>query len=257
MPVMTPSRPAETPGSVNAPHPVLDAYYEDEVAKRRFIRKIFDETAGDYDRVDRLLAFGSGSWYRRRALRRAGLEPGMKVLDVATGTGLVAREIVRVTGNADSVIGIDPSPGMMGASSEPSPVRLIQGQAERLPFAAGTFDFLSLGFALRHMEDLLGVFREFRRVLKPGGRVVLLEITRPEGRMSGALIKFYMRSMVPMISRTVARHPDTPRLYRYYWDTIEACAPPAQVLSTMRDAGFRDVDRFLELGIFSEFRGRA
>jgi demethylmenaquinone methyltransferase/2-methoxy-6-polyprenyl-1,4-benzoquinol methylase len=251
------ARPDPAPIAVNAPHPVLDAYYEDEAQKRRFIRKIFDETAGDYDRVDRLLAFGSGSWYRRRALRRAGLEPGMKVLDVATGTGLVAREIVRVLGNPDNVIGLDPSPGMMGASSEPLPLRLIQGQAERLPFAAGTFDFLSLGFALRHMEDLSGVFREFRRVLKPGGRVLLLEITRPEGRMSGALIKFYMRSMVPVISRTVARHPDTPRLYRYYWDTIEACAPPERVLATMREAGFGDVDRFLELGIFSEFRGRA
>ncbi len=251
------TRPDPVPSAVNAPHPVLDAYYADEVQKRRFIRKIFDETAGDYDRVDRLLAFGSGSWYRRRALRRAGLEPGMKVLDVATGTGLVAREIIRVLGNSDDVLGLDPSPGMMGAASEPLPLRLIQGQAERLPFASGSFDFLSLGFALRHMEDLLGVFREFRRVLKPGGRVLVLEITRPEGRMSGALMRFYMRSMVPMISRTVARHPDTPRLYRYYWDTIEACAPPERVQATMRDAGFGEVDRFLELGIFSEFRGRA
>lgn len=254
---MTRPNHAAAPGAVNAPHPVLDAYYQDEAQKRRFIRKIFDETAGDYDRVDRVLAFGSGSWYRRRALRRAGLEPGMRVLDVATGTGLVAREIIRVLGNHEDVIGLDPSPGMMAAASEPLPLRLIQGQAERLPFASGTFDFLSLGFALRHMEDLLGVFREFRRVLKPGGRVLLLEITRAEGRVSGALLKFYMRSMVPMISRTVARHPDTPRLYRYYWDTIEACAPPDQVAATMRDAGFSAVDRYLELGIFSEFRGRA
>lgn len=254
---MTRPSPASDSSTVHAPHPVLDAYYDDEAQKRRFIRKIFDETAGDYDRVDRLLAFGSGSWYRRRALRRAGLAPGMKVLDVATGTGLVAREIVEVIGSHDDVIGIDPSPGMMGASSAPLRVPLIQGRAERLPFASGTFDFLSLGFALRHMEDLAGVFREFRRVLKPGGRLLLLEITRPEGRLSGALIKFYMRSMVPLISRTVARHPDTPRLYRYYWDTIEACAPPTQVIATLRDAGFGDVDRFLELGIFSEFRGRA
>jgi demethylmenaquinone methyltransferase / 2-methoxy-6-polyprenyl-1,4-benzoquinol methylase len=245
---------AKSADGVHAPHALLHHYYRSDADRRRFIRGIFDDTAGDYDRVDRLLALGTGSWYRRQALLRAGLSPGMRVLDVATGTGLVAREIQRVLAGTGSLVGLDPSPGMMGASGRPLRVSRVQGRAEFLPFADGSFDFLSLGFALRHLDDLLGVFREFRRVLGPGGRVLLLEITRPEGRWSGAMMRWYMRRLVPLASRLVARHRDTPRLYEYYWDTIEACAPPARVLATLSAAGFTQPDRHVELGMFSEFR---
>lgn len=254
---MTPTDIGAPKATVHAPHPILDRYYANDDDKRRFIRTIFDSTAHDYDRVDRLLAFGSGSWYRRRALQRAGLARGAKVLDVAVGTGLLAREMVTILGEDGDVIGIDPSPGMMAGGAMPLSIRLVQGRAERLPFASRSFDFLTLGFALRHLEDLRGVFAEFRRVLRPGGRLLLLEITRPEGRVANVLLRAYMRGVVPLLSRTVARHRDTPRLYQYYWDTIEACAPPADVLATISDAGFSGADRYVELGIFSEFRAYA
>jgi demethylmenaquinone methyltransferase / 2-methoxy-6-polyprenyl-1,4-benzoquinol methylase len=257
MPGMTPTTSDQTKPTVHAPHPILDRYYDNDEDKRRFIRTIFDSTAQDYDRVDRLLAFGTGSWYRRRALVRAGLAPGAKVLDVAVGTGLLAREMVNVLGTNAGIIGIDPSPGMMSAASSPLSIQLIQGRAEALPFAAGSFDFLSLGFALRHLEDLEAVFAEFRRVLRPGGRVLLLEITRAEGWFANTILRAYMRGVVPLLSRTVAKHRDTPLLYQYYWDTIESCAPPAQVLATLAAAGFSGTDRHVELGIFSEFRGYA
>ncbi|MFN0300131.1 MAG: class I SAM-dependent methyltransferase [Burkholderiales bacterium] len=254
---MTPTDRGAPRPAVHAPHPILDRYYANDDDKRRFIRTIFDSTAQDYDRVDRLLAFGSGSWYRRRALQRAGLAPGAKVLDVAVGTGLLAREMVTILGADGDIIGIDPSPGMMAGGAMPPAIKLVQGRAEALPFASRSFDFLTLGFALRHLEDLRSVFTEFRRVLRPGGRLLLLEITRPEGRIANTLLRAYMRGVVPLMSRTVARHHDTPRLYRYYWDTIEACAPPTDVLSTISDAGFSGADRYVELGIFSEFRAFA
>lgn len=240
---------------VHEPHPILPAYYSNAEAKQGFIRRVFDTTAVDYERVDRLLAFGSGPWYRRQALVRAGLAPGMRMLDVAVGTGLVAREASRILGSPRDVIGVDPSAGML-AAGPPAGVVLVQGRAEALPFADRTFDFLSLGFALRHLADLQGVLREFRRVLKPGGRVLLLEITRPERRLPRAALKLYTRG-VASIARTVRRHPDTPLLIRYYWDTIEACAPPAKVMATMSAVGFSGVDRVVKLGIFSEFRARA
>ena len=241
---------------VRSPHPILSAYYADGDGKRGFVGQMFDATAGDYDRVDRLLAFGSGSWYRRQALLRAGLAPGMRMLDVAVGTGLVAREAVRILGDARSVVGVDPSAGMMAAAAAGGPA-LVQGRAERLPFADAAFDFLSLGYALRHMSDLEAALREFRRVLKPGGRLLLLEITPPEGRLARAALKLYMRGVVPWLSRAVARHPETPLLYRYYWDTIEACASPGQVLATIGAAGFAGADRVVQLGIFSEYRATA
>jgi demethylmenaquinone methyltransferase/2-methoxy-6-polyprenyl-1,4-benzoquinol methylase len=238
------------------PHPVLPAYYASGAGKRGFIGRIFDATAGDYDRVDRVLALGSGSWYRRQALLRAGLAPGMRMLDVAVGTGLVAREAIRILGGAGSVVGVDPSAGMMAAAAAHGPA-LVQGRAECLPFADAAFDFVSFGYALRHVSDLAGALGEFRRVLRPGGRLLLLEITVPEGRLARAALKGYLRGVVPWLSRVVARHPETPRLYRYYWDTIEACVPPGEVLAAIAAAGFAGADRVVQLGIFSEYRAIA
>jgi demethylmenaquinone methyltransferase/2-methoxy-6-polyprenyl-1,4-benzoquinol methylase len=144
---------------------------------------------------------------------------------------------------------------MLRGSGAP-PVTVLQAAGERLPFADRAFDFVSMGFALRHLADLEVVFGEFRRVLAPGGRICVLEITRPEGRVPLSLLKIYMKGVVPLLSRLVARQSETPRLWRYYWDTIEACAPPAQVMATLVRCGFVDVERHVELGIFSEYRGR-
>lgn len=241
---------------MRAPLPAMPEYYADAEDKRRFTRRIFDSSAPDYDRVDRLLAFGSGSRYRRQALQRGGLAPGMRVLDVAVGTGLVAREALRIVGDGGSVIGVDPSAGMM-AQSAALGLALAGGRAEALPFADRSFDFLSLGYALRHLTDLQTVFGEFRRVLKPGGRLLVLEITRPQGRVAAAVLKAYLHGVLPVLTRLVARSRDTPTLYRYYWDSIEQCAPPGRIMATMAAAGFAGVARHVALGIFSEYSASA
>jgi demethylmenaquinone methyltransferase / 2-methoxy-6-polyprenyl-1,4-benzoquinol methylase len=232
------------------------ARFADIEARRHFTRRMFDSSACDYDRVDRLLALGSGSWYRRHALLRAGLAPGMHMLDVAVGTGLIAREAVDIVGDRGCVIGVDPSAGML-AQSELHGLTLARGRAEALPFAARSFDFLCLGYALRHVADLPSVFAEFRRVLKPGGRLLMLEITRPEGRLAATALKAYLRGVVPALARLLARSRDTPALYRYYWDTIEACVPPARIVSAMAAAGFAGSARRASLGIFSEYSAHA
>lgn len=232
------------------------AQVADAEARRRFTRHMFDSSARDYDRVDRLLALGSGSWYRRQALLRAGLAPGMHMLDVAVGTGLVAREAVGVVGDRGSVIGVDPSAGML-AQSEAHGLTLARARAEALPFAAQSFDFLCLGYALRHVADLGAVFGEFRRVLRPGGRLLVLEITRPAGRLAAAALKAYLRGVVPALARIMAGSRDTPALYRYYWDTIEACVPPARILAAVAASGFARVAHGVQLGIFSEYSARA
>src|SRR5512134_877007 len=110
------------PEPVHAPHPPLQAYFRSEAERRGWVRNIFDRTAADYERVERAMAFGTGPWYRRQALLRAGLAPGMRVVDVGVGTGLVAREAARIVGFASLVTGVDPSPGMLGSARVPAGV---------------------------------------------------------------------------------------------------------------------------------------
>jgi demethylmenaquinone methyltransferase/2-methoxy-6-polyprenyl-1,4-benzoquinol methylase len=107
------AKPEPQPVPSSRPHPILPAYYDSEAQRRGFVRRLFDQTAGDYDRIERAVSFGTGAWYRRQALLRAGLTPGMRVLDVAVGTGLVAREALAVVGESGQVIGLDPSAGML------------------------------------------------------------------------------------------------------------------------------------------------
>lgn len=250
---------APQPGNdevVHAPHPPLTRYYGESENRSCWVQNVFNDTAPDYDRIERLIGFGSGRWYRREALLRAGLAPGMRVLDVGVGTGLVASQAAGIVGDPGLVTGLDPSPGMMDNARLPAGVKLVEGYAERIPLPDASFDFVSMGYALRHIGDLSAAFREFHRVLKPGGRLCLLEITRPENRIKAAMLKAYMRGIVPWLARFASRSGDTPLLWAYYWDTIDACAPPARVISTLEAAGFAEVGRHLELGIFSEYRAR-
>jgi demethylmenaquinone methyltransferase / 2-methoxy-6-polyprenyl-1,4-benzoquinol methylase len=239
-----------------APHPPLKDYYAHEADRDGWVRQLFDQTAGDYDRVERAMALGSGSRYRRRALAQAGLRPGMRVLDVGVGTGLTAREAAFLVGPNGTVTGVDPSPGMLQQAIVPGQVKLLLGRADSVPMPAESVDFISMGYALRHVADLSSAFQEFLRVLAPGGRACLLEITSPAGRVQRTLLKAYMRGVVPCVARCIARHRDVPTLMRYYWDTIEACASPAVIMTAMRDAGFVDVHRAVSLGMFSEYCGR-
>jgi demethylmenaquinone methyltransferase / 2-methoxy-6-polyprenyl-1,4-benzoquinol methylase len=240
---------------VPAPHPPLETYYASERDRSAWVRGIFDRTAADYDRLEHILGLGTGSWYRERALRQAGLAPGMSVIDVGTGTGLLAAAAARIVGDPALVTGVDPSAGMIGHARVPPGVRLLSGSAESIPAEDGSADFLSLGYALRHVSDLGVAFGEFHRVLRPGGRVCLLEITRPEGAVSRAILKAWLNGLVPAIATLVARR-ESARLMHYYWDTIAACAPPATILAALPAAGFDDAERHVELGIFSAYRAR-
>lgn len=241
---------------MEAPHAPLHHYYGAESNRQSWVREMFSRSAGDYERVESAMAFGTGSRYRHRALVGSGLRRGMRVVDVGVGTGLVAREAASIVGDARLVIGVDPSPGMVANAKVPEGVNLLLGGAERIPLADAAADFLSMGYALRHLSDLTAAFDEFLRVLKPGGMLCILEFTLPKGSLSRALLKGYMRGVVPWLAATLARDREMPKLMRYTWETIEACVPPAVVMHSIIGAGFREVSRHVELGIFSEYRAR-
>jgi len=245
----------EVSAPVLPPHRTLTEYYR-QGQKSGFLRQIFDRTAIDYDRIEWLMAFGTGAKYRREALLRAGLKPGMKMLDVAAGTGAVSREALAVLGEPRQILGLDPSAGMLAQLVASVPIRVLRATGEQLPLAEASFDFLSVGYALRHMSDLSAALSEFHRVLKPGGTVCLLEITAPQRPLARALARAYFRGVVPLLTRLAARDSKTPLLWKYYWDTIDACIPPARVVKAMEQAGFADVKHHVEIGIFSEYTGR-
>ncbi|MFN0010123.1 MAG: class I SAM-dependent methyltransferase [Phycisphaerales bacterium] len=236
-----------------APHPAIAGSYSRDTDKRGFLTSIFDETAGDYDRMEAWLSLGSGRWYRRQALLRAGLASGMHVADVATGTGLVAGEALSIIGPGGRLVGIDPSVQMMRRARERLGIETVVGTAEALPFADATFDFVSVGYALRHVEDLSSALAEFRRVLRPGGRVCILEITRPGTRIGRGLLRAYLGSVSRLAGTLAGLSPRTPELWRYYWQTIDRCIPPARVLEAIRSAGFISVSRRVACRICSEY----
>jgi demethylmenaquinone methyltransferase / 2-methoxy-6-polyprenyl-1,4-benzoquinol methylase len=238
---------------VHAPHPPLTEYYEREEDRREWVGRQFDQTASDYDRMERILGLGTGSIYRRKTLHRAGLSPGMQMLDIGMGTGLVTRQAVRILGDASKVTGVDPSAGMIRNAKLPRGVTVVEGRAESIPLASAGYDFLSMGYSLRHVSDLEIAFGEFHRVLKPEGKVCILEITRPQGSLATALLKGYCKYAVPSLAKLIARNKDTAQLWRYYWDTIEACAVPEKVLHTLKSVGFENVRRTVDLGIFSTY----
>lgn len=238
---------------VHAPHPPLTEYYQREEDRRTWVGEQFNKTAADYDRIERILGLGTGSYYRRKMLDFGGLRLGMRMLDVGMGTGLVAKEAVGILGEAGQVTGVDPSAGMIRNARLPAGVTVIEGRAERIPVADAGYDFLSMGYALRHVSDMSVAFAEFHRVLKPGGKVCIMEITPPKGRIATALLKGYCKYVVPALAKLVAKDKDTAQLWRYYWDTIEACATPEEVMATLENAGFVNVRKNVDAGIFTTY----
>lgn len=240
-------------GAPVRPHPVLPSYFEDESTRRRKVRVWFDEAAGHYDWVSQGLSFGSGHWYRRKVLREAGVGPGTRVLDVACGTGVLAHAAQQLTGASGRAIGLDPSSGMLGQAHARGVQHLCQGFAEHLPYADRSFDVLTMGYALRHVSDLVATFREYRRVVRDGGKVLILEITPPRSRVGTALLKAHMRYVVPLAARLGSRKRSVQEVFAYFWDTIESCVPPATIVESLRAAGFAAAERKVELGIFSTY----
>ena len=242
-----------SPDTLHAPHPPLTEYYQREEERRAYVLGLFSRTAADYERIETLLSWGSGAWYRRQALLRSGLAPGMRVIDVGVGTGLVARAACAIVGDPRCVTGVDPCASMLAHARVPAGVQLLEGSAEALPAAANSADFISMGYALRHVGDVPNVFREFHRVLKPGGTLCLLEISAPRSAAARALLKLYLRGFIPVAATVLARHRDMGLLMRYYWDTMEACIAPETILAALTNAGFIRVKRHVELGVFSEY----
>ena len=223
------------------PHTALTEFYREDSARPEFLTNLFDESAAHYDWISSVLAFGTDASYRRAALRNAGLKPGMRMLDTATGTGLVARAAQEI--GVTSIFGLDPSMGMLLENRRRTGIPLLRGFGEKLPFGDNSFDFISMGYALRHVESLAELFSEFHRVLVPGGRALVLEISRPASAVLRFCLKRYMEVLIPLLVSFRTNKWEVKNLLRYYWATIEHCVSPEKIVAELKDAGFRSVER--------------
>ena len=223
-------------------------------ARNLHARRLFAPLGTTYDRYSRLLSLGQDPRWRRFLVSRIRAGPDHTVLDVATGTGAVAIELVRRTGC--SVVGLDQSPEMLAEARErvaaaglSDRIALVEGTADRLPFEDASFDGLSFTYLLRYVDDPAATLRELARVVRPGGSLASLEFGVPGARWRGAW-ELYVRAGLPLAGRTIS--PGWHEVGRFLGPSIRRFAaehPLERQLALWREAGVEDVQaRRLSLG---------
>jgi demethylmenaquinone methyltransferase/2-methoxy-6-polyprenyl-1,4-benzoquinol methylase len=205
------------------------------------VRSMFDAIAPRYDLVNRIMTFRMDVRWRTRTVRTLGLPDGATVLDLACGTGDLCRELAR---QRLQPVGVDLSFGMLAAARTDAP--LLEGDALRLPLPAASVDGATCGFALRNFESLPPFFAELARVVRPGGRIALLEVAEPPNRFLRWGHGWYFGKVVPRVGALFSDAAAS----RYLPRSVAYLPAPDVLLGQLADAGFASVDRqLLSVGI--------
>jgi len=204
------------------------------------VRAMFDRIARVYDPMNLVIsAFQEPRW-RKRAVDLTGARPGDRLLDVATGTGKVAADLHRRAQPSGSVLGVDISPGMIRVAArrfaDRPGLEFVVGDALALPTEDATFDAATIAFGMRNLPDYATGFAEMARSVRPGGRVVCLEITRPQSRPA-RILQFWFDRIVPVIGRVAGQGA----AYGYLVRSVQGYPGPDRIAAIMREAGLQDV----------------
>ncbi len=206
------------------------------------VRSMFDRIAGVYDRMNSVMTAGMHHRWRERAADLARIAPAARALDVATGTGDLA---VELAARGARVTGLDFSERMLELAREKAPgIDWVQGNALELPYADGEFDAVTVGFGARNFSDLDRGLSELARVTRPGGRVVILEITTPQRPPLSWFFRLWFDRLVPALGR-VAGDPDA---YSYLPSSVRRFPGPEQLAARMAATGLEDVHWILTAG---------
>jgi demethylmenaquinone methyltransferase / 2-methoxy-6-polyprenyl-1,4-benzoquinol methylase len=213
---------------------------------------MFDRLAGRYDLLNTLLSGGSDARWRRAAARATGLRGGGLALDVACGSGKLSQALLALGGR---VVGLDFSAGMLAVAEARAPgPRYVRGDAHALPFPDASFDAATMAFGLRNLADPERGLAEMHRVLRPGGRGVVLEFVRPRPTLPGRLYRAYLAHALPRIGGLISGQP---RAYRYLSETIDSYRTPEELLALAGRAGWGEPGiRLLTLGTVGILTGQ-
>ncbi len=204
------------------------------------VRAMFDRIAGRYDLLNTVLSAGSDGGWRRRAARATGLKAGGAALDVACGSGKLTAELGRLAGPQGRVVGLDFSPEMLRIARRANlELRFVEGDALALPFPDGSFDAATIAFGLRNLADPVRGLKEMVRVLRPGGRAVVLEFLRPPAGLVGGAYRVYLRRVLPAVGGALSGQPAA---YRYLSETVDAYHTPAELTRMAQEAGWTEVE---------------
>lgn len=230
----------------------------DATGKREQVEAMFDAIAPRYDLLNRVLSLGIDQWWRKRAVAMLRDDRPKRILDVATGTADLA--IQALTLHPDKVVGIDIAEEMLRIGRDKVRERglddrivLRRGDAQKLPFSDTQFDAVLVAFGVRNFEDLDQGLREIKRVLTPGGALVVLEFSTPRTTPIKQLYAFYARHILPRIGRTVSKDEGA---YQYLPDSVEAFPDGEAFLNHLRATGYQNLQWTpLTFGIASLYKG--
>lgn len=224
------------------------------------VRAVFESVAGKYDIMNDLMSVGAHRVWKAFALSQTGLRPGQRALDVAGGTGDIATGMAKQVGSTGLVLLTDINAAMLGEGRDAlvnkgvvGNVRFALANAECLPFADASFDCVTIGFGLRNVTDKAAALRSMRRVLKPGGQLLILEFSHPTVPGLKPIYDAYSFSVLPVLGKLVANDSES---YRYLAESIRRFPTQDTLLQMMRDAGFEQCSYHnLSGGIVALHRG--
>lgn len=228
--------------------------------KANMVAGVFHSVAGKYDLMNDVMSFGIHRLWKRYTIDCSGVRPGQKVLDLAGGTGDLAAKFARIVGPTGEVVLADINDSMLRVGRDKlrdmgivGNVSYVQADAEKLPFEDNTFDLITIAFGLRNVTDKDAALRSMLRVLKPGGRLLVLEFSKPEAEMLSKAYDLYSFHIMPRMGEFIAKDKDS---YQYLAESIRMHPDQETLKDMMTDAGFENVEYHnLTGGIVALHRG--